>query len=89
MNSENSQNEEEAHDHKHDHGHDHHHGDVKTEKVINKDKKVDKKAKGIGSGKCCMIYPDNRYKSVWDMVIALILIVSCILSPLFIAFDDG
>lgn len=60
----------------------------KVENVGKKDKK-DKKVKGIGNGRWLMIYPDNKYKSVWDMVIALILIISCILSPLFIAFDDG
>jgi len=35
-----------------------------------------------------MIYPENKYKNAWDMIVALVLIISCILSPLYIAFES-
>ena len=35
-----------------------------------------------------MIYPDNKYKNKWDMFVALVLVSSCILSPLYIAFES-
>lgn len=38
--------------------------------------------------KRCLIYPEWFTKSIWDIVIALVLVVSCILSPVFIAFES-
>ena len=35
-----------------------------------------------------MIYPENKLKNGWDMVVALVLIISCILSPIYIAFES-
>ena len=35
-----------------------------------------------------MIYPDNKYKNPYDMCVALVLIFSCLLSPLYIAFES-
>lgn len=35
-----------------------------------------------------MIYPDNKYKNPYDLFVALVLIFSCLLSPLYIAFES-
>ena len=35
-----------------------------------------------------MIYPGNRYKDNWDIIMAVVLIVSCLISPVRIAFPD-
>jgi hypothetical protein len=34
-----------------------------------------------------MIYPENRGKGFWDLFITVILLVSCILIPIQIAFE--
>ena len=38
--------------------------------------------------KCCMFYPENKYKNAFDLIVALVLVISCILSPLYIAFES-
>lgn len=35
-----------------------------------------------------MIYPENKVKDNWDIVMAVVLIVSCLISPVKIAFPD-
>ena len=35
-----------------------------------------------------IIYPENRYKGVWDLFMTLVLIITCIQTPLDIAFDS-
>lgn len=39
--------------------------------------------------KCCMFYPENSFKSFWDLFITIILLVSCITTPYFIAFENS
>ena len=34
-----------------------------------------------------IIYPENRYKGIWDLFMTLVLIITCIQTPLDIAFD--
>lgn len=36
--------------------------------------------------KCCLIYPENKYKSWWDLFMTLVLLVTCIATPYTIAF---
>ena len=36
--------------------------------------------------KACLIYPDNPRKAQWDLWITLVLLITCILTPLTIAF---
>ena len=36
--------------------------------------------------KMCLIYPENRYKSWWDLLMTLVLLVTCIATPYTIAF---
>lgn len=38
--------------------------------------------------KSCMIYPDNHNKEVWDLFMTVVLLVSCMVTPLEIAFED-
>ena len=35
-----------------------------------------------------MIYPDNKCKDKWDMYMAVVLISTCTISPVRIAFDN-
>jgi len=35
-----------------------------------------------------MIYPENYYKDNWDIYMALVLIISCMISPVRIAFHQ-
>lgn len=34
-----------------------------------------------------IIYPENKKKGIWDVLITLVLLVSCIMTPLDIAFQ--
>lgn len=34
----------------------------------------------------CLIYPDNKRKAQWDLWITLVLLITCIMTPLSIAF---
>lgn len=36
-----------------------------------------------------MIMPDNTYKSYWDLFITLVLVFTCIVTPLRLAFVKG
>lgn len=36
--------------------------------------------------KCCLIYPENKYKSWWDLFMTLVLLITCIATPYTIAF---
>ena len=38
--------------------------------------------------KFCMIYPENKHKDNWDIFMALVLIMSCLISPVRIAFHQ-
>ena len=38
--------------------------------------------------KAFIIYPENKQKSAWDLFMTLILILTCIMTPLSIAFND-
>ena len=35
----------------------------------------------------CMIYPEDHYKEIWDLAITLVLLFTCIYTPIEIAFD--
>ena len=35
-----------------------------------------------------LIYPENKYKSAWDLWMTLVLIVTCIMTTLEIAFNE-
>ena len=37
----------------------------------------------------CMIMPSNTYKSYWDLFITLVLVYTCIVTPLRLAFVKG
>lgn len=37
---------------------------------------------------CLLLHPDNSFKVKWDIFIMLILLFSCIITPLRLAFDD-
>ena len=43
--------------------------------------------------KSCLIYPENPHKAKWDLWITLVLLVTCIMTPLNIALtkesEDG
>jgi hypothetical protein len=56
--------------------------DLETKKAKKKKSKLNMKHK------CCMIYPENKIKDNWDIVMAVVLIVSCMISPVRIAFPD-
>ena len=43
----------------------------------------------IKGKKSYMVYPDDEFKDNWDMVISLILIYICLVTPVRIAFVDG
>lgn len=34
-----------------------------------------------------MIYPDNHNKEVWDLFMTIVLLVSCVITPVEIAFE--
>jgi len=34
-----------------------------------------------------MCYPEDEYKANWDLIITIILVLSCILTPVNMAFD--
>lgn len=36
--------------------------------------------------KACIIYPENGPKEVWDSVISIILLVTCVLTPMQLSF---
>ena len=36
-----------------------------------------------------IIYPDNEWKRYWDMFVSLMLIFTCIMTPLWIVFDPN
>jgi hypothetical protein len=35
-----------------------------------------------------IIYPENKNKGMWDLFMTLVLIITCIQTPLNIAFED-
>ena len=35
-----------------------------------------------------MIYPDNHKKEVWDLFMTIILLISCVVTPVEIAFEN-
>ena len=35
-----------------------------------------------------LIYPENRLKSLWDFIMTIVLLVSCVITPLDIAFSN-
>jgi len=41
------------------------------------------------SYKYFIIYPENRHKSGWDLFMTVVLILTCIMTPLSIAFSDS
>ena len=36
-----------------------------------------------------LIYPENRNKAIWDLWMTFVLLVTCMVTPLNIAFEDG
>ena len=38
--------------------------------------------------KCCMCYPEDPNKAHWDLCISLILVFTCVMTPVDMAFDD-
>jgi hypothetical protein len=41
-----------------------------------------------GNQKKCIIYPENKHKSIWDLFMTIVLIMTCVMTPLSIAFND-
>ena len=35
-----------------------------------------------------IIYPENKKKGVWDLFMTFILVLTCVMTPLSIAFND-
>lgn len=35
-----------------------------------------------------LIYPENKLKSVWDLLMTIVLLVSCVMTPLNLAFGN-
>lgn len=35
-----------------------------------------------------MFYPEDRFKNIWDLIVSIILIFTCIVTPVRIAFVD-
>lgn len=35
-----------------------------------------------------LIYPENKAKGVWDLLMTLVLLTSCVITPLDIAFGE-
>jgi len=35
-----------------------------------------------------LIYPENKLKSLWDFIMTIVLLVSCVITPLDIAFSN-
>ena len=38
--------------------------------------------------KPCIIYPEDARKSYWDMLMSMVLILTCFLTPIHICFND-
>lgn len=39
--------------------------------------------------KMCLIYPNDKYKQIyWDTLVSIILLITCYLTPLNLAFSD-
>ena len=43
---------------------------------------------GTKNRKFCIMYPQDRLKLVWELIIAFILLVTCFTTPLNLAFQD-
>ena len=41
------------------------------------------------SEKCGIIYPENRNKEIWDLFMTIVLLTTCVLTPLDIAFGKA
>jgi hypothetical protein len=39
--------------------------------------------------KVFMFYPEDRMKGTWDLFITLVLLITCLYTPIEIAFDEG
>ena len=35
-----------------------------------------------------LIYPENKNKGIWDLIMTFVLLISCVITPLDIAFDS-
>ena len=42
----------------------------------------------VSNEKPFIIYPENKNKGIWDLFMTLVLIITCIQTPLNIAFED-
>lgn len=38
--------------------------------------------------KRCILYPEDKFKSIWDIIMTLVLLGACIATPLQIAFSN-
>jgi hypothetical protein len=36
--------------------------------------------------KTCLVYPEDKFKNIWDLFMTVVLLVTCISTPLDIAF---
>lgn len=36
----------------------------------------------------CLIYPENKFKMSWDLFMTVVLLITCVMTPLEIAFDE-
>jgi len=59
--------------------------DAKRKKAEILKKKVERMT-SRNNQKVCLIYPENRFKSWWDLFMTLVLLITCIATPYTIAF---
>ena len=39
--------------------------------------------------KPCIIYPENSHKASWDLFMAIVLVFTCVVTPVHICFGEG
>ena len=38
--------------------------------------------------KCCIVYPEDSWKDNWDLIVSVILIFTCVITPFRLAFVE-
>lgn len=59
-----------------------------TLRKMGKDRKKIERMTKRANRKKFLIYPESRFKMWWDLFMTLILLMTCIMTPLDIAFDE-